>query len=452
MTNLIQNGRIEADIVVCGGGPAGVCAAIAAGRSGKRTILIERYGFVGGMSTAALVYPWMTFHTVEGKQVIKGVGQEIIDRLMAQNASPGHLRDTVGFVHTVTPYHPEVYKILAVDMLQEAGVKLLLHSFVDHVQVNAERIEAVHVTTKSGKIEVSAKVFIDTTGDADIAHLSGAPCLTGRDEDGKTQPMTMKFRMRGVDLVKVKQYMLDHPDEFYRKTPFSELADLPLSGVSGFYKHWKEADLPINRDQVLFFTGPNDDEVLVNTTRVQGLNGTNVEDLTEAETLGRKQVMLVANFMRDHLPGFERASLSQVGAQIGVRESRRIDGQYALQAEDVIEGRRFPDVIARSGYPIDIHDPAKNSVTAAWVTGDGAYDIPYRCLLPKNITNLLTAGRCISTTHEALATTRLTPSCMATGQAAGTAAGLAVEHGISPLDIDVQELQRKLREGNAVLE
>lgn len=199
-------------------GPAGVCAAIAAGRSGKRTILIERYGFIGGMSTAALVYPWMTFHTVEGKQVIKGIGQEIIDRLMAQNASPGHLRDTVGFVNTITPYHPEVYKILAVDMLQDAGVKLLLHSFVDHVQVNGDRIEAVHITTKSGKIEISAQVFIDTTGDADVAHLSGAPCLTGRDEDGKTQPMTMKFRMRGVDLPKVKQYMLDHPDEFYKNT------------------------------------------------------------------------------------------------------------------------------------------------------------------------------------------------------------------------------------------
>lgn len=236
------------------------------------------------------------------------------------------------------------------------------------------------------------------------------------------------------------------------KTPFSELAELPLSGVLGFFKHWKEADLPINRDQVLFFTGPNDDEVLVNTTRVQGLNGTNVEDLTEAETLGRKQVMMVADFMQQNLPGFERASISQVGAQIGVRESRRIDGQYALQAEDVVGGRRFEDVIARSGYPIDIHDPSNKSVTAAWVQGDGAYDIPYRCLLSKKITNLLTAGRCISTTHEALATTRLTPSCMATGQAAGTAAGLAVEYGVSPQHINVQELQNRLRAANVVLD
>ncbi|RKN65495.1 FAD-dependent oxidoreductase [Paenibacillus ginsengarvi] len=442
---------IQADVVVCGGGPAGINAAIAAGRSGAQTVLIERYGFLGGMSTAALVYPWMTFHTMSGKQVIRGIAQEIIDRLMRMSASPGHVRDTVGFVHTITPYHPEMYKIVALDMLKEAGVRLLVHSFVDKVQTEGSEIRSVRLTTKSGKIEVNGRMFIDTTGDADIAYLAGAPCLQGRDGDKLTQPMTMKFRMRGVDLERVKQYMLAHPDEFYKKTPFEELETLPLSGVLGFYKHWKEASLPINRDQILFFTGPEEDEVLVNTTRVQGLDGTDVEDLTEAEEAGRRQVLLVAAFMRDKLPGFEKASISSVGAQIGVRETRRLDGVYALQADDVVQGRRFDDVIARSGYPIDIHDPSGKGVTAAWVQGDGAYDIPYRCLLAKRITNLLAGGRCISTTHEALATTRLTPSCMATGQAAGTAAGIAVRHGVSPADIDIKELQLALTQADAVL-
>nr|WP_028552406.1 FAD-dependent oxidoreductase [Paenibacillus sp. UNC451MF] len=442
---------IEADIVVVGGGPAGVNAAIAAGRSGVKTVLIEKYGFIGGMSTAALVYPWMTFHTIDGKQVIKGIAQEIIDRLMELNASPGHVRDTVGFVHTITPYHPEIYKVLALDMLKESGVKLLLHSFVDHVETSDGRIHSVQLTSKSGRIEVRGKIYIDTTGDADIAYLAGAPCIQGRDVDRLTQPMTMKFRMRGVDLARVKQYMMEHPDEFYKKTPFEELPQLHLSGVLGYYKHWKAANLPINRDQVLFFTGPADDEVLVNTTRVQGLDGTNVEDLTEAEELGRKQVLAVADFMRSSLPGFEKASISSVGTQIGIRETRRIDGLYALQVDDVVQGRRFDDVIARSGYPIDIHDPSGKGVTAAWVHGDGAYDIPYRCLLPKRVHNLLTGGRCISTTHEALATTRLTPSCMATGQAAGSAAGLAVKHNEVPADIDVAELQRTLEEDGALL-
>jgi hypothetical protein len=442
---------IEADIVVCGGGPAGVNAAIAAGRSGARTILIERYGFLGGMSTAALVYPWMTYHTVDGNQVIKGIAQEIIDRLMELGASPGHVRDTVGFTRTITPFHPEVYKVLALDMLKEAGVKVLAHSFLHEAEVRDNRIAAVCVATKAGIIRVTGQVFIDTTGDADVAHLAGAPCLSGRDSDSLTQPMTMKFRMRGVDLDKVKQYMLEHRDEFYRKTPFDELEQLPLSGVLGFYKHWKEADLPINRDQVLFFTGPEPDEVLVNTTRVQGLNGTDPEDLSLAEELGRKQVLMVAEFMKNHLPGFERASISSVGAQIGIRESRRIQGRYTLQAEDVVAGRRFPDAIARSGYPIDIHDPSGKGVTAAWPQGDGAYDIPYGCLVANGIENLLVGGRCISTSHEALATTRLTPSCMATGQAAGTAAGIAVKQQLLPGEVDVEELRRKLTEDGAIV-
>ncbi|MFK7692468.1 FAD-dependent oxidoreductase [Paenibacillus sp. HJGM_3] len=445
---------LSADVVVVGGGPAGINAAIAAGRGGAKTVLVERYGFLGGMSTAALVYPWMTFHTADGKQVIKGIAQEIIDRLMAMNASPGHMRDTVGFTSTITPYHPEVYKVLVSKMLKEAGVQLLLHSFVDSVTMNGagDTIESVQLTSKSGRIELRGRVFIDTSGDADIAYLSGATCLKGREGDHRTQPMTMKFRMRGVDLAAVKQYMIDHPDEFYRKTPHAELPDLPLSGICGFYKHWKEANLPINRDQVLFFTGPNEDEVLVNTTRVQGLDGTRVEDLTEAEELGREQVLLVADFMTRNLPGFEKASISQVGAQIGIRESRRIDGQYALTGEDVIAGRRFADAIARSGYPIDIHDPSGKGVTSADVQGDGAYDIPYRCLLPKQVGNLLAAGRCISTTHEALATTRLTPSCMATGQAAGSAAAIAVRQGIGPQAVDVSELQTTLRRDGVVLD
>ncbi|MFI2858065.1 FAD-dependent oxidoreductase [Paenibacillus sp. JSM ZJ436] len=444
--------RMDADIVVCGGGPAGINAALAAGRSGAKTILIERYGFLGGMSTIALVYPWMTFHTTEGKQVIGGIAQEIVDRLQAAGASPGHVRDTVGFVNTITPYDPEYYKILMFDMLREAGVTVLLHSFMDEVHTVDDVIESIEVTTKSGRFNIYAKQFVDTTGDADLAFLSGAPCLQGREGDKQTQPMTMKFRMRGVDLDEVKQYMIDHPDEFYKKTPFDELEELPLSGVLGYYKHWKEADLPINRDQVLFFTGPGPDEVLVNTTRVQGLDGTNVQDLTEAEVLGRKQVKMVSDFMRNCLPGFQNASLSSVGTQIGIRETRRIDGQYALQVQDVLQGKPFPDCIARSGYPIDIHDPTGKGVEAAWVEGDGAYDIPYRCLLPQKINNLLVAGRCISTTHETLATTRLTPSCMATGQAAGAAAGLSVKHSIAPSEVNIEELQAVLRSQGAMLD
>lgn len=443
--------KIETDIVVVGGGPAGICAAIAAARSGARTLLIERYGFLGGMSTAALVYPWMTYHTKSGVQVIKGIAQEIVDRLMKLNASPGHLRDTVGFTHTITPYNGEVFKVLVMDMLREAGAEILLHSFVDKVHTENGHIQSVETVGKSSRITVEGKVFIDTTGDADLAYLSGAHCLKGREGDQLTQPMTVKFRMRGVDLAKVKQYILDHPSEFSSKTPFDELPQLPLTAVSGFRKQWEKANLPINRNGVLMFTGPSEDEVLINMTRVQGLDGTNVFDLTKAEEEGRKQVLMLAEFFRNLVPGFEKASISQVGAQIGVRESRRLDGVYSLTMDDVIEGRKFEDCIARSGYPIDIHDPKGKGIVAHEVNGDGAYDIPYRCLLPKNIDNLLVGGRCISTTHEALGTTRLTPSCMATGQAAGTGAAIAFKEGKSPQDIDVQQLRDALLCADVIL-
>lgn len=439
------------DVVVAGGGPAGINAAIASGRAGAKTLLIERYGFLGGMSTVALVYPWMTFHTNSGKQVIKGIAQEIVERLMDINGSPGHLRDTVGFTYSLTPYHPEKYKLLALDMLEEAGVEVLVHSFVDKVEVEGNQITSLGLATKSGPIRVFAKRFVDTTGDADLAYLSGAPCLKGREEDHKTQPMTMKFRMRGVNLEKVKEEMKANPSNFYKKTPIDELDHIPLTGVQGFYKEWSESGVPINRDQVLFFAGPEEDEVLVNCTRVQGLDGTDVFDLTAGEKEGRKQVLMMAEFLQAKIPGFEKASISAVGTQIGIRESRRIDGQYVLTIEDVVNGKKFEDTIALSGYPIDIHDPSGKGVQAKDIEGDGSYGIPYRCLVPQGIDNLLVAGRCISTTHEALATTRLTPSAMATGQAAGTAAALSITDHVAPKELNITKLREHLAENGVVL-
>lgn len=440
----------EYDVAVLGGGPAGITAAISAARNGAKTLIVERYGFLGGMSTAAMVYPWMTFHSASGEQVIKGIAQEIIDRLMSLGASPGHLRDTVGFTHTLTPYHPEVYKVLACDMLLEAGVEILLHTSAIDVTTEGERINSITLYNKSGISTLKAKVFVDASGDGDIAYMAGAPWEQGNAEQ-KVQPMTMKFRMKGVDLNKVKRYMQQNPSEFHKDSLIEDLDVLPLTGVMGFYKKWEEADLPIQRDGILFFSGPSEDEVLINVSRVSGLDPTNSEDLTKAEIEGRKQVLLLEAFFQKSIPGFEKASVTAVGAQIGVRETRRIIGVYVLNGTDVLDGKRFDDVIARSGYPIDIHNPEGKGVTANFIREGGAYDIPYRSIVPLNSPNLLLAGRCISTTHEAQATTRLTPSCMAIGQAAGTAAALAVLHNCDTADVPIRELQMRLLEGKAEL-
>lgn len=438
------------DVAVLGGGPAGITAALAAARNGANTILVERYGFLGGMSTLALVYPWMTFHSAAGEQVIYGYAQEIVDHLIKRGASPGHLRDTIGFVHTLTPYDAEVYKVLAFELLEEAGVDILLHSVVTEVKTDGRRITNVGVHHKGGHSNIEAAVFIDATGDGDVAYLAGAAYEQGNHEQ-KVQPMTMKFRMKGVRLDTVKQYMKDHPDQFYEKSLIDELDELPLTGVMGFFERWQQADLDIPREGVLFFAGPGEDEVLVNVSRVSGLDPTKVKQLSRGEIEGRKQVHKLVAFFRSSIPGFENAVLADTGTQIGVRETRRIIGEYILNGEDVLSARKFDDVIARSGYPIDIHNPEGKGITANFIKEGGAYEIPYRSIVPRDMPNLLLAGRCISTTHEAQATTRLTPSCMALGQAAGTAAAIAAEGKYTVQAVPIRELQQKLQEGNARL-
>lgn len=438
------------DVAVLGGGPAGINAALAAARCGARTVLVERYGFLGGMSTLSLVYPWMTFHTATGRQVIRGIAQEIVDRLVERGASPGHLRDTIGFTHTLTPYEPEAYKLLAFEMLREAGVELILHSIVTDTKVTDGHIESVILHNKAGRHAIAAKAFVDATGDGDVAFRAGAAWEQGN-ENGKVQPMTMKFRMRSVDLAEVKRYMRQHPEEFYEKSLIADLDRLPLTGVMGFFGKWKEAALPIPRDGVLFFAGPGADEALINVSRVSGLDPTDPSDVTKAEIEGRKQVDQLVRFFQKQIPGFANATLSQVGTQIGIRETRRIQGVHVLNGHDVLSGRRFDDVIARSGYPIDIHQPEGSGVTANFIKEGGAYDIPYRSIVTNELDNLVLAGRCISTTHEAQATTRLTPSCMAIGQAAGTAAALAVRGKVPVQNIEIAALQDLLLQGNAEL-
>lgn len=438
------------DVVVIGGGPSGIVAAISAARTGASTLLIERYGFLGGMSTSALVYPWFTFHDMLGNQVVRGVAQEIVDRLQAIGASPGHLRDTVGFVWSITPFEKEAYKQLVFEMMNESGVDLLLHSLVYSLDVEGKSISSVNTVGKYGNETISGKIFIDASGDADIAELAGAPTIKGRTSDGKVQAVTLIFRLGDVNIDEITKYIISHPEDFHYQTLIDELDHLPLTAVSGFFSHWKKAPKSIPRDRLLFFMGPKEGEVGVNTTRVIDVDPTNPHDLTRAEIEGRYQVWQLVQFMRNEIPGFKNCNLIETAPQIGVRESRRIVGQYTLTENDVLAGRRFDDVIARCGAPIDIHVPGSNGLQLTDVAN--AYDIPYRVLLPQNIKNLLVAGRAVSSTHEAFASLRVTAPAMALGQAAGTAAAIAVMNSLSVHKMDIEELQKQLLKAGAVLD
>jgi hypothetical protein len=442
--------RKHYDVVVVGGGPSGLTSALAAGRHGASTLLIERYGFLGGMTSAALVYPWFTFHDMTGKQVIGGLAQEIVDRLMAMGASPGHLRDTVGFVWSVTPFDKEAFKQLAMGLLQEAGVDVLLHSLVHEIKMQGHSIGRVSTVGKYGSASALGSVYIDATGDADLAFLAGAPVVKGRPEDGRVQACTMNFRLGGVQTEPIVEYIRAHPQDFHSQTLVDELDRLPLTAVSGFFSLWKKAPSWIPRDRILFFIGPRPGEVGVNTTRVLDVDPTSVEEVTRAEVEGRRQAAALVEFMRAEIPGFSRCQLIEVAPQIGVRESRRIVGEYVLTAEDVLASRRFPDVVARCGAPIDIHVPGGGGLQLTNV--ERAYDIPYRIMIPQGVDNLIVTGRAVSSSHEAFASLRVTAPAMALGQAAGTAAALAASTDVSPCEVDVQRLRSLILQDGAILD
>ncbi|HTV92319.1 MAG TPA: FAD-dependent oxidoreductase [Verrucomicrobiae bacterium] len=434
------------DVLVIGGGNAGCAAALAAARHGARTLLIERYGFLGGTATAAMVGPWMTFHSGT-QRIVGGIAQEIVERLMRRGASPGHIADSSDYVPTITPFDPEIHKALLFEMTREAGVELLLHAWFLGSHVEGDRVVGASVATVGGGRSYRARVTIDATADAHVAASAGVPTQQG-DAQGRVQPASLMFRLSHVDLSKTATYLRMHADQMRTSLKAHERTAHTLTAVAGLYELWSQAQqdglVDVPRELVSFFISPYPDEVTVNMTRVTNVDPLDPVDLTRAEVESRLQVMQLLQFFRERVPGFENARIAATGTQVGIRESRRIEGRYTLNADDVMHARQFPDAIARSAYPIDIHNPSGSGTTTHRPPPGSSYEIPYRCLVPINREQLLVAGRCISTTHEALASTRLTPTVMTLGQAAGTAAAIASERSEMVSQVDTAQLRSTL--------
>jgi FAD dependent oxidoreductase len=434
------------DVLVVGGGNAGCAAAIAAARHGARTLLVERYGFLGGTATAAMVGPWMTFHS-SNERIVGGIAQEIVERLQRKGASPGHLPDSSDYVATITPFDPEVHKALLLEMMQEAGVALLLHAYFLTAQVEGDEVRGATFATVGGNRKYGAPAVVDATADALVAASAGVPTQQG-DERGRVQPATLMFRLSHVDLAKLAQYLRENPDQMRTSLSPQERVPQALTAVAGLRDLWEQAradglvDVP--RELVSFFISPYPDEVTVNMTRVINIDPLDPGDLTRAEVQSRLQAMQLLEFFRQRVPGFENARIAASGTQVGIRESRRIVGRYTLTREDVLQGRSFDDAVARSAYPIDVHNPSGSGTTTQRLAPGASYEIPYRTMLPVNRERLIVAGRCISTTHEALASTRLTPTVMTLGQAAGTAAAIACAQGVRVGDVDTARLREAL--------
>jgi hypothetical protein len=447
------NKRVE--VLVVGGGPAGLSAAVAAARNGANTLLVERNGFLGGVGTAGLCTSFMGADPL----IIRGFAREIIDRLASYGC----------FVEGFNSFFDgEIMKYVCNEIATEAGVKLLFDSVIFRALVDNGSAKGITVLNKSGHQAILADVVIDATGDGDVAARAGATFQKGN-ERGQMQSMTLMFRMGNVDVRRLIDFALAHKELFDlgehvetggktfggRYDNDVSILDTstnpPLVCIGSFGPLIKEAkekgELYLPHNLGFWVEGLwIEDEVLINTTMVVGADGTNADDISRAWVDSRKQVMSLVKFLQTRIPGFEKSHLIDTAQNIGVRETRRIVGEYMLTKEDVIEGRRFPDVIARNSYPIDV-TPVSNEKSQIWIKPKKPfYEIPYRCLLPKGIENLLVAGRCMSVTHEALGSTRSMICSMGAGQAAGTAAALAAHEGITPKKVRIEELQKLLTE------
>lgn len=434
---------MKVEVLVIGGGTSGVGAAIAAARGGAKTLLVERYGFLGGVANVGLCLH--TFHSSKGERVVAGLPWEMITKMKDLGGSTGPVHIENAHMQTTTPIDVEVMKYVTQEMVIGSGADILYHTSPLEVLVEDSRVVGVIVANKGGRTEIRADVVIDASGDGDIATWAGVPYEKGRASDGKMQRMSMVFKIGNVDL----------PKAFETIGKGAAWAPLPLTGES--YPVWWSATLAQYADAVAeegLFLGTDEfwgntvraRETNVNASRLQGLDGTDAGDLSRGEVEGKRQVFALMDFLRRKVPGFENSFIAATAPFIGVRETRRMIGEYQLTGDDCLSGRKFEDGIAKVGYPIDIHDPTSGKTLFTPIGGvDGSYDIPYRCLLPQGIDGLVLAGRCISTTHEAMASTRTMITGMMVGQAAGTAASIAVEKGIEPRRVDTGALRAALR-------
>lgn len=443
------------DLIVIGGGISGTLASVSAAREGLDVLLVEETGCLGGALTSSGTGPMMTFHAGE-KQVVRGITDELIERLKRKGLSVGHIPDSTGYTYTVTPFDAEGMKHELELMALEASVTILFHTMLASTVMLEGEVKSVTLLSCGKEFLVDAPLYIDATGDADLLAAAGVPLILGRESDHSTQPMTTNFRLGGVDISLIRRMMDEDVSifPFLKNHPGREKSAVRLS-CSGFQdimkKGIKEGKITFDRDIVLFFETNNRNEVIVNMTRITGLNPVDPVELSRAEIEGRRQVWELYAFLKENVPGFKNASLLSTGPSIGIRQSRNMVGVYTITAEDILEERVFDDRIAAYGYPIDIHSPDGTETKSIFLRDGGIYTIPYRVMVNSFVKNVMATGRLVSATFEAQASLRTSPCCGALGEACGIAASLAYKSGKSPCDIDIKALQKRLVECGAFI-
>ncbi|CAM3981478.1 FAD-dependent oxidoreductase [Paenibacillus alkaliterrae] len=428
---MIKRNTEVADIVVLGGGAAGVMAAAAAARNGANVLLVESQNCLGGSRTATGVDTFYGFYTPgeHPRKVVGGIPDEIVERLRRENKL-FERQNTYG-AGTGLTYDVEALKIAYEDLVMQAGCRLLFHTTACHVEAADGRVNSVWLANKAGLTEVKAAVFVDTTGDADIVARAGGGFNAGSEAE-PNQSLSTIFFMGNVDLERAAA--VSHREMAERMKEANRRGKFTLPREDGSYHRT-----------------PNPGVIQANMVRVKNIDATDPFALTKAELEGRKQVQQYAAFLKSHIPGFESAFLIGTSQYIGVRESRKIEGHYTLTEDDVISGRKFSDSIACCGAPVEDHHPGEGT-RWAYVSDGGHYHIPFRCLIPVALHNVVVAGRCLSATHGAQASARNSAQSMAMGQAAGTAAALAAKDKTDFADLDIDAVRRMLTEQYAIID
>lgn len=447
----------EADLLVVGGGPAGVCAAVAAARKGVKVLLADSGNCLGGMGTKGLVGPFMTCYDAAGENmIIRGLFEEIVDRLIAEGGAihPSKIRQGTEFTAWIseghdhcTPFDPEILKKVYDRICAEAGVKVLFHAnFVSPI-MKGRKIQGAVLLTPSGLEAARAKMVIDATGDGTVAFRAGAPCVFGDPENGRVQPASLFFRINNVDTDRLIADVVPHLPEFRR-----------VNGVSYRCLHWRVAEAEaagewdLARKSVNIWRSVEKDQWVVNCTRIHGVDSTDCENLTAAEVEGRRQVEELMNFFHKYVPGCEHATLMGTGSTMGIRESRHVHGDFVLPVQDLIDGVIPDDNILLSANSIDVHGAMGGPAGGLYMPiKKNMYGVPYRCLIPRDVEGLLLAGRCISADSPAAGAIRVMPPAMAIGQAAGVAAALCLKGGAAPASLDYADLRSALLEQKVYL-
>jgi hypothetical protein len=456
----------EYDVVVIGAGAAGVAAAVAAARNGARTIMVDAGPMIGGEMISGI--PIDGCVSTAGEWVVGGVIREIF-------AECDRLGGYIGVVNDFRSLHviacdPEIMKIAILNYVKKAGVKLLLYTFAENVVVQRGRVEGVIVLNKNQRTLLRAKVVIDCSGDGDIAVAAGAAFEKGDEAAGDLQPVTMVFRMMGIDTPRLLDFVKAHPENFglaehvdKRMTVEQAAEGLHRQGLA---KVFMVSNGPLMRDAIargelyqssMIAVTPVSlarREVSLNTTRLGYLDATNTDKLSAALPDLTEQVWICAEFMKKNVPGFENAVYSGIAPRIGIRETRRIIGDVVLSGDDIMQARKRDDGIGKGAHELDIHLAGTGHVRSTIKDG-GSYDIPFGCLLPKGLANLMVAGRNFSSTREAHSSARVMGTCMAMGQATGTAAALCASSnawGGDVRELAVGRLRDVLRSQGAVLD